>query len=609
MGGMTALQMRANMRTDLKDSGSLWSDAELSRCIDRAVADLSRYLPYERYYELTLDLKVEDESITFPADTDADRIVDGADISATADGATLTLTAQPDVPRPLTMTVTDANGSITNMSVIVKGTDRFGKALQEVFQYAAGMGVITGKKYFKTVNEVEVDQIDGNGASDVLDIGIGAYTDVWVYLANKPIKSGSDTGTDDASASLTRDTDYEIDLAQGGLKALSGGDISAGEVCTFSYTKIQVGIDLSPVPDLIRVQRCEYPVGKVPQQFVPTDIHGSTLFITGTGEDESQPNIREGDHVRVYYDAEHIPPNTWGPGTIPEFLENTVIMAAEAYALLIYSLKHQHQGETDLGSMRTSLGSANSAHTALGTALTNIKKYLDNNSNADAAGILQDITDDIANLRTAIATALNAANAYLDSVATDISNADGVRASYLTTTNYVDGGTAPDIKKYLDDGDALLNTLAQGGEQQEVPRAYLAYAQAVKDALVAAHEQDRSFYLEDARARTNAGLGFVQEASQRVQNILTYIQQAEGYSTVAATFAREAEARLNEIAAYLQQASGYGESASGEMVLADRYRTEAVERRNEVYSIWTDRKQYIGDFTMGSVRQMPKYQD
>ncbi|GAH00980.1 unnamed protein product, partial [marine sediment metagenome] len=41
--------------------------------------------------------------------------------------------------------------------------------------------------------------------------------------------------------------------------------------------------------------------------------------------------------------------------------------------------------------------------------------------------------------------------------------------------------------------------------------------------------------------------------------------------------------------------------------LADRFRAEADERRNEVYSIWRDRKQYIGDFTAGSMRQMPDY--
>ena len=58
---------------------------------------------------------------------------------------------------------------------------------------------------------------------------------------------------------------------------------------------------------------------------------------------------------------------------------------------------------------------------------------------------------------------------------------------------------------------------------------------------------------------------------------------------------------------YLQQASQYVATGNSDMALADRFRAEADERRNEVYSIWRDRRQYIGDFTAGSMRQMPSY--
>ena len=63
-----------------------------------------------------------------------------------------------------------------------------------------------------------------------------------------------------------------------------------------------------------------------------------------------------------------------------------------------------------------------------------------------------------------VVAAVDAAATYLDAVATDVSNADGVRTSYISTTNYVDGGSEPDIKTYLASGDALLNTVAVGGE-------------------------------------------------------------------------------------------------------------------------------------------------
>ena len=606
--GKTAIQIRADLRTDLKDSGALWSNDELNRCIERAVADFNRYLPDEKTYELSLQLTVTSESVAFPAAIDADRIVDGADIAATADGDKLTIAAQPDVPRPLTLTITDTNASITNLSLIIRGSDRDGKALEETLHYYKGLGVVAGKKYFKTVNEVEVDQIDGNGAADILDLGIGAYTDVWVYLANAPVKADSETGTDAASASIARNTDYYIDYIEGRVKAISGGLIAAAEVCTFSYTKMQVGIDLSGLAGLIRVQRIEYPVDSVPQNFIQGDTFGKKLFITGMGEAEEQQQMAEDEHIRVYYDAEHIAPNDYAPGTIPDFLENTVLLAAAAYALYIYALKNEHQALTDMTSARTDLASANTEHTALATALTNIKKYLDNNSAADAAGLLAAITADAANLRTAIATALSALKTYTDAVATDLTSADAVRANYMgATANYVDAATAPGIKKYLDDGDAFLNTIPIGGEQQVVPEAYALYARIVREALVTPHEQDRQFYLDNALRRTNAAMSYANEAAQRLSNLSSYIEQSAGYVAISATFAREAEARLAKIAAYMQEANQYVQTAANDLSMGDRFRNEADERRNEAYSIWRDRKQYIGDFTAGAVRQMPTY--
>ncbi|GAH42639.1 unnamed protein product, partial [marine sediment metagenome] len=47
----------AELKFDLKDYGTtLWSSEELTRCIERAVADLSRFLPDEAVHEVTLDL-------------------------------------------------------------------------------------------------------------------------------------------------------------------------------------------------------------------------------------------------------------------------------------------------------------------------------------------------------------------------------------------------------------------------------------------------------------------------------------------------------------------------------------------------------------------------
>jgi len=605
--GKTALQMRAALKTDLRTTDEI-TDAELNRAIERAISDLSRMLPREKTYEESLQFSVSAESVTMPADTSLDAIVADEDMSSFAAGSACTIDGQPDVPRPLVVNLTDADDSITGMTIDIVGTDENDIALAETFSYIKGDSkTITGKKYFKNVYSVTAAQIAGVGASDILDIGYGAYTDVWVSLANKPIKWGSEKDvTDEDANALTRNTDFYIDYYNGRIKAISGGDIVASDTVTISYTKSQLEVDLSSLPDLIRVERAEYPVGSLPQSFVPFDIWGNILGVTGGAEADTQGLMAEDKHIRLYYAAEHQPPTEYSPGSVPDFLENTVILAASAYALFTYALKQELSAETQFTTAGTRLTSADTAHTALGTALTNIKKYLDNNSDADAAGILADITTDAAALRDAIKDALDAANAYLDSVDTDISNADTVRASYVTTQNYIDGGTEPDIKTYLASGDALLNTVAVGAEGTDVMEAYRRYAETVKSALVGAFETDRAMYLQNATNRTNAALGYVQEAAQRTSNLRSYIEQSAGYNAIASLFAREAEARLAEISAYLRAASTYIEAAGGYMVMADRFRTEAIERRNEAWSIWKDRKQYIGDFTMSSVRQMPQ---
>lgn len=614
MGDKTKLQMRADLAVDLKITiDTELSRPELDRCIDRAYSDLSRFLPDEKVFEDSLQFTVSDESVTFPAGAADSTVVAAEALSGVVAGGLCTIDGQPDVPRPLRYILTDANDSIQGMTIIVEGIDKDDQALQEVSYYIKGDDKEwTGKKYFKAVYSVEFDQITGNAADDVLNIGTGAYTDVWIYLANSPIKWQSESGEDEVDTALTRNTDYYIDYANGRVKAISGGGISAGEICEFDYKKSQIGIDLSDLPDLIRVQRVEYPVGQVPQVFVTGDVFGKYYVVTGAGESEEQQQMAEDEQYRLYYDAKHQVASLYSPGSEPSFLTNTVLLAAGAYALYILALKQEHQAVTDLASARTALGNATGTHSALGLALDDMELYLDNSGSpgaADAIGRLAQITTDIAYLDNAIIAATEAMNAYLDNVGKastgDIALADAVKPLYMSSPNYVNGATEPDILAYLTSGDALLNTVAVGGEGQDVQRAYREYAQAVKDSLVAAFENDRAMYLQGATARTNAAMGYANEAAQRLSLLRAHIERGAAYIAVADTFGTEAGHILSQIMAYLQQASQCIGTASADMASADRFRDEANERRNEVYTIWRDRKQYIGDFTAGSLRQYP----
>ena len=368
---------------------------------------------------------------------------------------------------------------------------------------------------------------------------------------------------------------------------------------TLSSTNIsdKVMVDLSDYIDaddgmvgFIRVHRIEYPTGNVPQTFVSFDTFANMLIITGLEESTGQEQLSAGKTLRIYYDAPHVMPEDDEPGTCPIFLENTWILAASAYALFQKALDYIHQ--------------ANASFTLAGTALTNaatalakVATYLENNTNEDSKYWLTKITTDIANLRTATITSLDALNTYLDAVAADLTAAD---AAYDYLASYVTGSTAPGVAKYLGDGDAYLNAIADGGEGQEVPHAYRQYAQTVADGMVAPLQRHRELLAQNATSRTNAAMIYAQEAAQRLSNLRSYIEQADGWGTIAQRFIAEAEQRLAD-------SIQYNNVANSNMTMAKEMRDQATARRDEAWSIWRDRKQYIGDFSQAPVRQMPQY--
>lgn len=412
----------------------------------------------------------------------------------------------------------------------------------------------------------------------------------WVSLANKPIRFGTEVVKNNAGTTCVRDTDYTMDYSNGKILAISGGSISTTENCTISYSIDAVQIDLTALADFIRVEQVIYPAGKVPTCPVQTDIFGGVLTVTGLGESDEQADLTEFEHIAVRYSAQHTIPTSDTGSTYPNFLEDTMLLASAAYALFQYAVKMNHQAVVDVSNARTAL-------TAAQGALTKVATYLENNTNEDSKTWLAKITTDIASLRTAINDSLSALNAYLDAVASDITAGDGVANSYLGTINYITGDTAPSVKKYLDDGDAFLNKVNEGGEQQLVPTAYAEYARAVREQLATPFERDREFKYGSATLRTNAGMIYAQEAAQRLSNLRSYIEQSEAYGRIAERFISEATQHLTDANLSLN-------AATQDVAVADKFRTDGENRRDEAWAIWRDRTQFIGDFSASSMKQM-----
>jgi hypothetical protein len=92
--------------------------------------------------------------------------------AAIANGAA-TIAAQPDFPRNITITVTDANTSISAGTVTVTGKDLDGSVISESLNLAVAL-TKTGTKNFKSITSVVVAGLVGNGAGDNLKVGIGS---------------------------------------------------------------------------------------------------------------------------------------------------------------------------------------------------------------------------------------------------------------------------------------------------------------------------------------------------------------------------------------------------------------------------------------------------
>lgn len=345
-----------------------------------------------------------------------------------------------------------------------------------------------------------------------------AAAGTYVALANMPIKYDSETVLNNAGVTCVRDTDYYMDYTLGKITHIDSSRIGNAEDCTISYTKSEITVDLTSILDsLIRVEGVEYPLGDVPQTFVTYSL--ILPYLTVTGGFESQAVLSANKHLVVHYKAKHTVPTPSAEGSYPSFLDDTVVLAASAYALFAVALKYEVQALTDFESARTELGLTTAIHTLADTAL-------------DAA-----------------ATALGKATTALGSTKVD---------------DFLSGASAPSSKKYLEDGDTFLNAIPIGAD---VAANHAIYAQRSSEIALS--------FIRQAQEHNSNGNGYVAEGSGRIAEIDRLLGEADRYITIA-------NQGLN---------------------LAEMFRAEAIERRNEAWAIWKDSPQFAPLYTSTPVRQ------
>lgn len=640
--GLTLQEFRTVLRLDLKDSGALWSDAELDRSVYRAVEDMSRSIPLEQVYEHTLDFDVTDEEVTTPAAASATAIIGATTLVGVTSLDRFTIAdTTPEVPRRLTVTLKDTTPTVTVFNFIIRGTDQNGNYIEEKWFRKDLVTTVAkqGELYFKTVVEVEVHALGGGSMTgNTVSVGVGNPYDSYVFMANKPIKPESEKVYSAASSGtlFVRDTDYTIDYVNGAIKFINGSGMALGTKYYVNYTKSELGIDLSAIlPVMTRVTKVEYPVDKVPQQFPAFSIWGKFMCIGSQKPGESQTTLIDGEHLAIYYEREQMAPSQHSPGSYPAFLDQVITIGAGAYALLIEALQYEQQAVTDLGEVRTTLGYLGTSTTliykAIDDALDNVALYLETNEittnadNANARAILEEITTQAANLRTAangaiagsdtvlgtisittltanitaVGVALDKVSQYLqthdvdvggvdnaeailENITDDIANlrsaVDGARAgadAVLGKVSSVDLDDATDgAVKMLQTGHPLINTLTDG---KDVSENYADYARAGAQSGI---------------TRIQTALAYIQEANLALSNLRSHIEEAGAWMRMGETFIAEASQRnaaaigvANGERIKTEQAAGYISEANSRLAVLRSYIEDATSwmRMGEIF--------------------------
>ena len=401
-------------------------------------------------------------------------------------------------------------------------------------------------------------------------IAISSSTGTTAY---KPVKYDSETFTNAAGTTMVRGTNYTLNYLTGVITEI-GSLLPDAADYAITYKQDAYRLDVSSlITNPIRITKIEYPVGDTP----PTFISGYDLI-----EDyiifHSENTLQEDKHIRIHYDSQWTAAATTTDGEYPSHLDEVIIIGSAGYVNNFKAEKYVQLSITELGlvnaaadSMATPLSDINTAldkiATEVGyadTALDKVTTHLETGVDDSALGVLAKITDDIAGMRTAILTAQDAANTFLDEVdTTDFGDATHSAEKMLKTP--VDS--------------TLINALTTG------------------DKVTQKYTQLAGTWVAIAQARTAAGLAFVEEANSRLMNIRSHVEEAlawvrmgdsftaEGAQRLIAAqaYAAEASQRVAEVAAWAEQADRYALTSRGYLDIAGRYLASGTQKINEFF--------------------------
>jgi len=641
---MNLTEYRTELRLDLKDATTLWSNDELDRCVERAVADLSRFIPLEAVYEYTIDYTVEDESSTAPAAGTykalAYKPIKPESETVTTDPAGTTYTRDTD------FTMDYINGKYT---IISGGSISENDSL--LFDYTKSrLGIDISAIISALIRVVQVEYPVDKVPQQLVSFNIW---NEFMYIGSQKVGQSQIQLTDKEHIAIYYDKEHTFPTVS--------ADGSYQE-----YLDQVVCIGAGAYALLIKAIQYEH-------QSV-TDLASSRTALGNLSGIHTAVGTALGNLAAIH--------------TLTDAaLDKIATYVADADTALDAFITKIADAPTALAKVDTYLAGASestkallaqiatdaaSLRTAMVTAVVAAKAYLDEVDTTDLQSAEAVWMDEVKHILTAeampnaqyflglgddsidITSILTDVEAALDKIATEVA----AGKTYIETgddkINTVNiGDNVPELYRDYANVEVGLGAayrqeaserLRKATLQQQQAELYRRYAEAAIE-MARLWENKRRDFLSQATARITAAMGYVAEADSRLSNLRSYIEQGNSYATIANGFTAEAEGRIAVARSYIEEAAqrlamsrGYAEEASGRMAeidrylaevgarlselddyvaeadryiglagsdreLADRFKAEGIERRNEFWSILRDKSEYRKRLVSTPVRQ------
>lgn len=431
---------------------------------------------------------------------------------------------------------------------------------------------------------------------------LGLTAPFTITLARKPLYFNSLVITGSGNT-YALNTDYTIDYTNGIISVPSTSSIVAGSTLTVTYQLSRTSFDLSSLTNLRSIQAVEILYGRVPDEFSGFTLRGTFLTVTTRGN-RSQNNIPGNFHLRIAYEARHVPPDDDNDGTVYESDAEVITKGASANLLFSKAVSIEIAQATlteDLSSLDAYfteaetlfagiLGDMTSARNQLALASTQTAFAVTelNSVIAAVATDLADVPTKITAAEAALVQAISTATAGLIQVDTEVPTLINAGIANIDTEVNTDLGTAITIHTStalsLSNGAAAIVTalsdIAAFSTQLGVSTTDHTAAAALLNSVNVGQNPQQD-YIELAKVAASWAQADILAGEGAIKAAEAYIVQADGYVKEANSIVGIAEARLKLDEQYVASARELINLLTGYNGAAREYANVAAARIEE----------------------------